>query len=137
MPQHGLTVEVRLAHEQVPLSDDQAVLVFQSVRELLFNVVKHAGTDRATVTLRLDDDKQLCIDVQDAGRGFDVTTMEPKSAGEHFGLFSVRERMQAMGGRLGVESVVGQGSTMTLILPLGVEEVRGSGDEVTVARGRR
>jgi hypothetical protein len=49
----------------------------------------------------------------------------------------IRERMQAMGGRLGVESVVGQGSTLTLILPLGVKEVRGSGDEVTMARGRR
>ncbi len=48
MPLHGLLVEVRLLDEQVPLPDDQAVLLFQSVRELLINVAKHAGTDRAS-----------------------------------------------------------------------------------------
>jgi len=134
MPQHGLAVEVRLALDHVPLADDQAVLVFQSVRELLINVAKHAGTDRATVTLRLHDGKQLCIDVQDAGRGFDVTTlMEPTQAGEHFGLFSIRERMQAIGGRLGVESVVGQGSTMTIMLPFDMGGARVGGVEETVA----
>lgn len=132
MPQHGLAVEVRLALDHVPLADDQAVLVFQSVRELLINVAKHAGTDRATVTLRLDDGKQLCIDVQDAGRGFDVTTMDPKSGGEHFGLFSIRERMQAMGGRLAMESVVGQGSTMTIMLPFDMGGARVGGVEGTV-----
>ncbi len=132
MPQHGLAVEVRLALDHVPLADDQAVLVFQSVRELLINVAKHAGTDRATVTLRLDDGKQLCIDVQDAGRGFDVTTVDPKSGGEHFGLFSIRERMQAMGGRLAVESVVGQGSTMTIMLPCDMGGVRVGGVEGTI-----
>ncbi len=131
MPQHGLAVEVRLALDHVPLADDHAVLMFQSVRELLINVAKHAGTDRATVTVRLDDAKHLCIDVQDAGRGFDVTAMASKRAGEHFGLFSIRERMQAMGGRLGVESVVGQGSRMTLILPFGMGEVRGGRGEET------
>ena len=52
MPLHGLMVDVRLAQEQVTLPDDQAVLLFQSVRELLINVAKHAGTDRATVTLK-------------------------------------------------------------------------------------
>jgi glucose-6-phosphate-specific signal transduction histidine kinase len=54
MPLHGLLVEVRLFQEQVPLPDDQSVLLFQSVRELLINVAKHAGTDRAIVSLRVD-----------------------------------------------------------------------------------
>jgi CheY-like chemotaxis protein/anti-sigma regulatory factor (Ser/Thr protein kinase) len=118
MPLHGLLVEVRVSQERVPLPDDQAVLLFQSVRELLINVAKHAGTDRATVSLAIDPDQELRIEVQDHGRGFDPVAMEAKSESEHFGLFSVKERMQAMGGRLDVKSKPGAGTTLTMTLPL-------------------
>ena len=118
MPLHGLMVDVRLAQEQVTLPDDQAVLLFQSVRELLINVAKHAGTDRATVTLKVDPEQHLRIEVQDHGRGFDPVAMEAKSENGHFGLFSVRERMQAMGGSLDVKSYPGEGTTITMVLPL-------------------
>jgi signal transduction histidine kinase len=118
MPLHGLLVEVHVSQERVPLPDDQAVLLFQSVRELLINVAKHAGTDRATVSLAIDPDQELRIEVQDHGRGFDPVAMEAKSESEHFGLFSVKERMQAMGGRLDVKSKPGAGTTLTMTLPL-------------------
>jgi signal transduction histidine kinase len=118
MPLHGLLVEVRLSDEQVPLPEDQAVLLFQSVRELLINVAKHAGTDRATVSLKVDREQQLVIEVQDSGRGFDPDAMEANSEKRHFGLFSLRERMQAMSGRLEVKSVPEQGTTVTMTLPL-------------------
>jgi len=118
MPLHGLMVDVRLAQEQVTLPDDQAVLLFQSVRELLINVAKHAGTDRATVTLKVDPEQHLRIEMQDHGRGFDPVAMEAKSENGHFGLFSVRERMQAMGGSLDVKSRPGEGTTITMVLPL-------------------
>ena len=118
MPLHGLMVDVRLAQEQVTLPDDQAVLLFQSVRELLINVAKHAGTDRATVTLKVDPEQHLRIEVQDHGRGFDPIGMEAKSENGHFGLFSVKERMQAMGGSLDVKSRPGEGTTITMVLPL-------------------
>lgn len=118
MPLQGLAVEVRVAQDDVPLPDEQAVLLFQSVRELLINVAKHAGTGHATVTLRVEGDSRLHIEVQDAGCGFDVTTVEAKSSGEHFGLLSVRERMEAMGGSFQVKSAPGQGTTTILSLPL-------------------
>jgi signal transduction histidine kinase len=118
MPLHGLMVDVRLSDDRVQLPDDQSVLLFQSVRELLINVAKHAGTDRATVSLKVDSDQRLRIDVEDRGRGFDPDAMETKSANGHFGLFSVRERMQAMGGRLEVTSRPGEGTTVTMLLPL-------------------
>ena len=123
MPLHGLTVDVRLTHDTLPLPDDQAMLIFQSVRELLINVAKHAGTDRATVALNVDDQQRLSIEVLDAGRGFDITALENKPAGEHFGLCSVRERMEVMGGALQMNSTVGHGTTATLILPLGKASV--------------
>jgi signal transduction histidine kinase len=122
MPLQGLAVEVRVAQDEVPLPDEQAVLLFQSVRELLINVAKHAGTGHATVTLRVDrdsdSDTRLHIEVQDTGRGFDITTLEAKSSGEHFGLLSVRERMEAMGGSFDVRSAPGQGTTTILSMPL-------------------
>jgi len=116
MPLHNLMVEVRLGQEHVPLPDDQAILLFQSVRELLINVAKHAKTEQAIVALRVDEQNRLCIEVQDRGRGFDPEA--DRKAGAHFGLFSVKERMQAMGGRLDVRSAPGQGTTVTLSLPL-------------------
>ena len=116
MPLHNLKVEVHLLQEHVPLPDDQAILLFQSVRELLINVAKHAMTDRATVTLQVDEQNRLCIEVQDRGRGFDPGV--DRKTGIHFGLFSVTERMKAMGGRLELRSVPGQGTTVTLLLPL-------------------
>jgi CheY-like chemotaxis protein len=58
------------------------------------------------------------IEVQDEGRGFDPLAMEAKSESGHFGLFSVKERMQAMGGRLDVKSRPGEGATITMRLPL-------------------
>ena len=119
MPLHNLMVEVRLAQDHVPLSDDQAILLFQSVRELLINVAKHAGTDRAVVALHLDEQNRLCIEVQDNGQGFDPAALDKKAGGAHFGLFSVKERMQAMGGRLDIRSASGLGTTATLVLPLG------------------
>jgi signal transduction histidine kinase len=88
------------------------------VRELLINVAKHAETDRATVTLRIEDYNRLCIEVQDSGRGFDTRAVETQSAGEHFGLLCVRERMEAMNGCLRVKSAVGQGTAVTLSLSL-------------------
>lgn len=118
MPLHGLLVEVRLSQDRVPLPDDQAVLLFQSVRELLINVAKHAGTDRAVVSLTVDPDQQLIIEVRDEGRGFDPLAMEAKSEQGGFGLFSVKERMQAMGGRLDVKSRPGEGTRITMSLPL-------------------
>jgi signal transduction histidine kinase len=109
---------------QLTLPEDQAVLLFQSVRELLINASKYAGTGAATVTLECRGD-QLRIEVRDQGSGFDVTAATAASAGaapggssSKFGLFSIRERMTALGGLFDIVSAPGQGTVATLILPL-------------------
>jgi CheY-like chemotaxis protein len=114
MQQHHLTVTVHAEGDRLPLADDQAVLLFQSARELLMNTVKHASTDRATVTVsRLDG--VLRVVVEDKGCGFDETVAPVTS---QFGLFSIKERMQALGGRFIMLSEAGKGTTATLALPL-------------------
>ena len=63
----ALTVEVRPAAEALFLPEDQAILLFQSVRELLYNVLKHAHTDEATVSMTIIPNSELCIMVEDEG----------------------------------------------------------------------
>jgi CheY-like chemotaxis protein len=118
MHPHNLTVEVQCSQQTVPLSEEQAILLYQSVRELLINVAKHAKTSHATVSLVVEGSDQLLLTVQDGGCGFNIGSAEAKSAGEHFGLLSVNERMEAMGGWLKVDSVPGRGTTIILGLPL-------------------
>ena len=118
MMKHGLRVNVYLSHDEVLLPDDQIELLFHSVRELLLNVVKHAHTFQASLMLSVQGD-QLRLIVQDLGSGFDAASLEANvSPREHFGLFSIRERMSAMGGSLQIDSGADLGTTITLKLPV-------------------
>lgn len=116
MKKDRLTVEVRLGTSHLPLPEQQAILLFHSVRELLINAAKHAGTNQATLTLDVTD-HLLKIAVQDKGKGFNTDSLEPTQPGHQFGLFSVKERMEELGGWLRVESAPGRGTTVTLGLP--------------------
>jgi PAS domain S-box-containing protein len=118
MRQHGLRVEVQPAAETLSLPEDQAILLFQSVRELLYNVLKHAHTDKATVCLAITPSSELQITVGDRGSGFDTSTLEVHGTDStRFGLFSLKERMATMGGRVDIDSAVHRGTTVTLLLP--------------------
>ena len=117
MRQNSLTVDVQTTRTSVALPEDRAVLLYQSIRELLFNVVKHAGIDHADVSVDVADD-QLRIVVSDQGDGFDLTAAgnhQPLTSG--YGLFSIRERMALMGGTLTLYSAPGQGTRVTICLP--------------------
>lgn len=113
----GLSVDVRVNCDSVPLAEEPAVVVFQAVRELLFNVMKHAGVDRATLTLTLSDNI-MRVAVADQGKGSTSEALQRSAEPGHLGLVSVRERFRAMGGRVDVESLPGKGTTVTLLLPL-------------------
>ncbi len=119
MQQNGLWVEVHSTREQITLPEEKAVFLFQSVRELLFNVLKHAGVSQAVVSVETDDSGQLVVAVEDRGRGMDPAALSGPDQPGHLGLSSVRERMEAMGGRVGVRSDPGQGTRVTLVLPRG------------------
>ena len=122
MRQHGLTVKVTTEVDIVPLSEEQAVLLFQSARELLLNVVKHAGTDHATLCLSITSDRELCIRVEDEGRGFDLDTSVGASSTVKFGHFSIRERMEGLKGRLEIDSSIGRGTRAMLVWPLDLRD---------------
>ena len=121
MVKHGLNVELRLSPGSLSLRDDQHVLLYQSIRELLINIVKHAKTSQASLSLSIEGMNQLHMVIADHGSGFDVESLAARPAGGHFGLFSIRERMEAMGGSFQLDSAPGQGTTVTLTLPLSTD----------------
>jgi len=123
MEHMNLSVTVETHVEYLPLPEAQSVLLFQSVRELLINVAKYAGTGRASVRLNVFE-TDLCIQIRDEGAGFNHTVV-PGSEGpsnrklsSKFGLFSIQERMTALGGSFEIQSAAGRGTEATLRLPL-------------------
>ncbi len=138
MKKHQITVTVTVPEkDDLKLPEDQAVLLFQSVRELLINSSKYAGTRQADVKLE-GNDGQLRIEVSDQGIGFDLAAAAAAAAAaagtpsggisSKFGLFSIRERMLALGGSFGIESAPGKGTIATLVLPLGGGAAAGTED---------
>ena len=119
MEKHGLRVEVHTSdYRTIHLSEDRVILLFQSVRELLFNVLKHAGVHQATVRVSAGQVGEVCIAVEDQGKGLDAEAMKRAMEPGHLGLFAVQERMEAMGGRVDLTSDPGKGTCVRLVLPI-------------------
>ena len=114
---YGLRVELTAEEVTVAVDDELRVLLFRLVRELLFNVVKHAEVKRACIEMHALD-HQVEIQVIDEGEGFDVQTIFAERPAGGWGLYSVRERLTLFGGRLNVESELGQGTRVTIVAPL-------------------
>ncbi len=128
MKKHEMSVAVTVPDtDNARLPDDQAVLLFQSVRELLINSSKHAGTGTATVLMEQEHGR-IRIVVRDEGKGFDLAGAAGGHSGTSapkFGLFSIRERMRALGGSFEIQSAPGKGTMAVLSLPLAVSIERG------------
>ena len=112
---HGLSVEVVNAEDVPSLPNDVTLLLFESIRELLFNVVKYAGVQSAQVEVAIRQE-QLRLTVSDQGEGFSPDNPKRPGAGG-LGLFGIRERLELIGGRMEIDSSPGQGSRITLIVP--------------------
>ena len=113
--QQILTVEISIDTLELPLPEADAVLLFHSIRELLFNVFKHGKTDRASVLMSYDQEV-LSITVSDHGCGFEVSDLSDDGS-DRFGLLSIRERMIALGGGFDLQSEPGKGTVASLHLP--------------------
>jgi CheY-like chemotaxis protein/anti-sigma regulatory factor (Ser/Thr protein kinase) len=117
--QYGMVVNITADPQANPDADDSRILLFEAVRELLFNAVKHARVDQIDVTLSLGPGDTIQIQVSDEGVGFDpAATLHDKSQPQAgLGLFSIQERLALLGGHLDIQSAPGEGSCFTLTLP--------------------
>lgn len=99
------------------LKNDQQVILFQVVRELLINVGKHARANQAKIILS-HAGPFFKIQVNDDGVGFDASQIfAPREQNSGFGFFSMRERLNYLGGGMEVKSRPGHGSQIILTVP--------------------
>jgi CheY-like chemotaxis protein len=127
---HELRVDLRAAAAAEPQSTGIRILLFQAARELLFNVVKHSGAAEARLSLRREGENRLVLTVEDQGKGFDSAGLGQVRAVERgFGLLSISERLQLLGGSVSVESAPGRGTRVTVSVPDRVMWTEGGGYE--------
>ena len=99
---------------EVVLPTRQQVQVLRVVQEALTNVRKHSGATSAVVTVR-DVGEESHVVISDDGHGFDVSTLP--AGREGFGLHSMRERMELLGGTLTIDSEPGRGTRVVARVP--------------------
>jgi PAS domain S-box-containing protein len=136
---YGLEVEVSADSSANPQNESLSAFLFQAVHELLFNIFKHAGTKRARVTMARPEPDRIEIRVEDEGRGCDPQTVDLEGLqvnGEGFGLFSIKKRLELLGGSFTIESAPGRGCCVRLVVP-NLDQVREESREPAEARPRK
>jgi signal transduction histidine kinase len=115
---HGLSVDLQVTGEQrLPAKIEEEL--FCIAQEALNNIVKHARTDRAMVTLNLEDVSRVWMAIEDNGIGFDPNKV--KNLPGHLGLVSMAERIQELGGSLVIDSKAGKGTSVRVDLAMAQE----------------
>ena len=113
----GLNVDVEVDPQAEPESEEIRIVLFEAARELLFNVVKHAETGRARMKLATCPNGGVCLTVSDEGPVLPPDPKLEKTDASGFGLFSIRERLELLGGRLQVDTAPGRGTRITILSP--------------------
>jgi signal transduction histidine kinase len=111
----GIAVSYQTDHVPGDLSRDTALCLYRIAQEALRNVVRHAGTDRAEVTL-IGHDEEVLLTVSEAGKGFDLVGARSQRG---LGLASMEERARLIGAELSIVSHVGKGTTISVLVPHG------------------
>jgi PAS domain S-box-containing protein len=114
--QYGLEVTVHTNGVDSAFEEDVRVLVFQSVRELLFNIVKHSNTLKADVSFE-QLDGNVGITVSDSGKGFESKAIMESRKSAH-GLLRMRDRLFLLGCDFKVNSEPGKGTHITIEAPV-------------------
>lgn len=115
----GLTVRFHAEGAPVPLPDRVGSALLRTAQGALANVREHAGATTAALTLTLLDD-QVVLDVADDGRGFTPPSgAAPPTGVRGHGLPAIRARARQLGGTLTIESAPGEGSVLSVAIPLG------------------
>jgi PAS domain S-box-containing protein len=121
--EHGISFQLDGEKRRQPLSDEVRTMLFQAVRELMVNVVKHARASKCRVAIsRDDDDHAVTMIVEDNGVGFQAPVAQDYTKGG-FGLFNIRQRLAHLGGTLNVENRAGGGTRIVINVPPGSDDV--------------
>jgi signal transduction histidine kinase len=109
----GLVVHLSACGHSTLESESLTIFLFRVARELLSNVVRHAGVHEARVRLRRMG-RYVALCVSDRGCGFDLRSLEKTSG---YGLLSIVEQVELLGGRMTIKTIPGKGSKLRTIMP--------------------
>lgn len=112
--QSGIKSRLNVPEGIAPIPTGIGTAVFRIVKECLTNVLRHAQASTVTVTVR-EASTSLLVAVTDDGRGL---PSEQPALSKSLGLIGMRERAKLMGGELEIQSLPGQGTTITITVPL-------------------
>jgi signal transduction histidine kinase len=116
---YGLAVRIDCDDELPDIDEPVRTTIFRAIQELLINVAKHADTNTAQILCHLTDDGRFSVSVIDQGEGFDYHAAQTKPAKDSgFGLISVAERIEFIGGKMTVDTMLGYGTTISIAFPV-------------------
>ncbi len=131
---YGLTVEPEIDGQPLQIPERIRTFAYQAAQELLFNVVKHAGAEHVRLGAERTGDI-LHLAVEDDGSGFDPEGLdEGEGAAEGLGLFDLRQRADALGGAVDIDSESGRGSLVEIRVPM-QPDTRAREEEPSYAAG--
>ena len=113
--QHGIEIHVTKTEQLIILNNNLRILLYQSVRELLINIVKHADATNVRIIIS-SDAENINIHLSDDGRGFNPSDMVVDNGS--FGLFNIRERLRHLSGQFEIQSQPGHGTSVKISIPL-------------------
>ncbi len=113
---HGLSVDITAASVPEDFDESIQVFLFRAAQELLLNIAKHAETPEAWIRLTADE-KVLTMEVEDRGKGFGTDgEVDCRKLGT-FGLFSIGERVELLGGEIRIDTAPNEGFRVRIDLP--------------------
>lgn len=118
----NMEVNVEAEAEAEPAELPVRIFLFEAARELLVNVVKHAGTDQVRVSLSRLKDGFLRLRMEDFGHGFDPAILKSGDKEKGLGLFSLQERVDLMNGKVEIDSALGRGTAVQITIKQSAEK---------------
>ncbi len=129
------TVNLRAGNNAEPETEQVRFLIFECARELLLNVMKHAGVREADLSLVRVRDDRLTLVVRDKGKGFDPGELTARSySNPSFGLFNIQQRLSHVGGSVEIDAAPGRGTRVSVVVP--ADGAQSEGDEALETAGR-
>ncbi len=117
---YELDVKINFIGKDQPVNEETGFFLYSTLKELLFNIVKHAGTKQAFINAEFREEDGLHLDVIDKGVGFDTQIIKENT--DKFGLLSIIERMNSIGGKIEFISKDNDGTLVKIQLPQNLVE---------------
>ena len=111
------------------MSEEVYLCLYRATQELLFNIVKHAGTLRAEVRIENAGEQRVRLTIRDGGTGFSFDSKaDGDKKGGGIGLFGIRERIENLGGQMTIISSCERGAMVVLTAPARGDDATHSGE---------